>query len=493
MTTTRHGSSHQNTSAESARSRVMSALRSEWAFLTTFVGLAIVFCTAFVLTVPSGFGLDEEHHTYRAWQVSRGVLQPETLSPKSQYGGTIPVPLIDYVIAGTDAANAGRGTGEPWERHDLSLAPSYDLLGEVRLDQTTPTRVEEFTNASASSFVPYLPAAFGMRAATVLGADVAGVVLAGKIVNSGVYVLAVGASLLVLARSRWKWLVGLVAVAPLSIFQAAVISADTFSNAAALLLTALILRSRTLKSRALGLTCTIAVAALLVVLSKPTYILLLPLILAVPSVAISARRGLALTLKAVTFLTLAGIGAFVSSRASDIASAIRFQIPNADRVDQQAQLAGMLADPLDAIAMVGRTVIQYGSSWIEGTLTMMGTNTVFAPAPVTIVLISALTLAAFAGEPDRRAVGALFASVAFVTVCAIIATLYMTFTVVGSATADGVQGRYWIPLLVPALAGVGMLAPISVRMADRTALAVFGGAAGVSLAIALATWVATVY
>ncbi|MDQ1215327.1 DUF2142 domain-containing protein [Microbacterium arborescens] len=493
MTSNLRGSSPLHPSPGDARSRFASITKGEWGFLSTFVGLAVVFCLAFTLAVPAGFGLDEEHHTYRSWQVSRGVLEPETISPRTQYGGTIPVPLIDYVIAGTDAANAGRGTGEPWERHDIALAPSYDRLGHVELDPTTPTRVEEFTNASASSFVPYLPSAIGMRAATALGADVGGIVLAGKLVNAMVYVLAVAASLMILARSRWKWLVGLVGLSPLSVFQASVISADTFSNAAALLFTALILRSRTLTARAPGLAAAVVLAGLLVVLAKPTYILLLPLLFAVPSAVVSARSRLALTLRVASFLLLAGIGAFVSSRASDIASAIRFQIPDADRVDQRAQLAGMLSDPFDAIAMVARTVIQYGSSWIEGTLTMMGTNTVFAPAPITIILIGALTLAMFCGEPDRRVVGALFAGVALVTVCAIIATLYMTFTVVGAATADGVQGRYWIPLLIPALAGIGMLVPVSVRMSEKTALSIFGGTAGVALSAALAMWVTTVY
>ncbi|WP_158597336.1 DUF2142 domain-containing protein [Microbacterium telephonicum] len=84
-------------------------------FVVAVAAVGAVFIAAFIAVTPVGFGLDEEHHTYRAWQVSRGEIEPRTLTEGKQYGGPIPVALVNYVIAGTDAANSARGIGLPWD------------------------------------------------------------------------------------------------------------------------------------------------------------------------------------------------------------------------------------------------------------------------------------------------------------------------------------------------------------------------------------------
>lgn len=464
------------------------------AFTTAFAAVAIIFVTAFALLVPAGFGLDEEHHTYRAWQVSRGVLSPQTLTPGKQYGGPIPVPLVEYENAGTDAANAARGTGPFWERRDISLAPESSQLGAVGLTPDTPTQLEDFTNTGASTFLPYLPAAVGMRLATVAHQDVAGIVLAGKLASGFAYVAITILAVLSLRRSRWRWLAAIVALLPLSVFQAAVLTADTMSNALAVLFVSLILAVMQVRRRAhpvwLGL---LALSAVGLIAAKPTYALMLPLLLTIPRGALGMRRGPAWVTKFVTLAMLGAATLFVARGSNDVAGAIRYQVPNADAIDQSAQLRLLLSAPIDTIKVVARTFVEFGASWVEGSLTMLGTNIVFAPQPVAVALIAILLLAALRGDRSVGWNGWVLIAVAAATCAAVIGALYLTFTPVGEPFANGVQGRYWIPLFMPLLAGLGIVLPVRVVMSERTAAVAFGGTTILALITSLAVWIATVY
>ncbi|WP_455133373.1 DUF2142 domain-containing protein [Microbacterium aurum] len=463
------------------------------AFVMVFAAVALVFLSAFALVVPVGFGLDEEHHTYRAWQVSRGTLSPDTLTPGKQYGGAIPTPLVAYVIAGTDAANAARGTGSPWDRDDVTLAPDLGTLGAVHLSADTPTQLEEFTNAGASTFVPYLPAALGMRLATAAGLDVAGIVLSGKLANALVYAAMTSLAMLSLRRSRWRWLAAIIALLPLSVFQAAVLTADTVSNALAILFVSVTLATLRSRSRAHPLwLAVLAVSALGLIAAKPTYALMLPLLLTLPSVSLGMRRAAAWVTKIGALAAFAAVTLVVAKGSSAIAGAIRYQVPDADAIDQSLQLGRLLLAPLEAVKVVARTFIEFGASWVEGSLTMFGTNIVFAPQPVAVTLIAILLLAALRGDHESAWRGAVFIAVATVSYAAVIGALYLTFSPVGAPYASGVQGRYWIPLFLPLLAGLGMSLPIRAEMSERVAAITFTSVIVCALSLSLIVWIWTV-
>ncbi len=490
---TTEASTASSTEPERQR-RPRRVLRAVLSFPVLFTLVASLFVGVFVAVVPAGFGLDEMHHTFRAWQVSRGQLEVDTITPKLQYGGQIPTALVDYELEGTDASNAGRTSGQFWQRHDVALGPDLERFGAVHLRPDSPTELEDFTNAGASSFVAYAPAALGMRVGTVLGLDVAGVVLLGKAASGLAYVVLVSAAAFALRRSRWRWLVAVVALLPQSVFQASIITADTLSNGAALLLvgTVLALRRSTVRASWPLLALTV-VAAFGVVSTKPTYVLLLPLLFTVPAAALGLRRWWALAVEAAVFLVVAGVGAALSSGASAIADAIRTQVPDWPSVDRHLQLAGLLSHPLDIVGVVMRTVVQYGSSWVEGSITMLGTNSVFIPQPIAVALIVVLVLAALRGDGRAPLAGTVFVLVAAVSFVAVITTLYLTFSTVGAPNANGVQGRYWLPLFVPLGAGLGMLLPMQVRMTERAAAITFSGVTIGSLVVAAVTWVWVVY
>ncbi|RLK47766.1 putative membrane protein DUF2142 [Microbacterium telephonicum] len=348
--------------------------------------------------------------------------------------------------------------------------------------------VEEFTNAGASSFIPCALAAIGMRLATAAGAGVAGIVLSGKAMSGLVYLLLIVLACYALRRSRWRWVTALVALIPLSVFQAAVLSADTFCNAVAILFVALVLSLQEARVRSLWRLIGLAVAAFLLIAAKPTYLLLVPLLLLVPNRAIGLRS-LHRNFAKIGLLGLLGVWLLFSmSRVGSIADAIRFQVPNADRIDRARQLEFLLANPAEMFAVVVRTFVRFGDSWLPGSLAMFGTNIVTLPQPLLLMIAIAIALAAFYGARRNPGSGTVYVACAIVTVCAVIGTLYLTFTPVGAPVAHGVQGRYWIPLLLPAAAGAAML--IFARLVMKPALAwgMVGGSALVALIASFATW-----
>lgn len=462
-------------------------------FEVVFTLVAAVFVGAFVFTVPPGFGLDEAHHIDRAWQVSRGILEPRTLTPGLQYGGEVPTAIVDYVDEVGNASNAGRQTGGAvWTRDDMALAPDAARLGAAKITGASANTTVDFTNAGASSFVAYLAPAIGMRIGTVLDLDVHGILLAGKIANGAFFVALLACAFLVARRSPWRWLLVVVALLPETVFQASIITADTLTNAAALLFVAgvLALRNATAPSWLVVLGTT--AAGLGMVAAKPTSVLLAPLLLTVPVAAVGGSRSVAWATRAGTAVVVLVLAAFFTTRTSGIADGIRGQVTNWPSIDRHLQLHELVEHPLRVFGVLARTLIEFGASWVEGAIGLLGSNSVFLPEPFVTALIVLLALAALRG-PRSWGVGIVFLVCAAAAIAAIVIALYLTFNPVGAPFAAGVQGRYWIPVLVPFLAGVGMVLPIRVTMSERIAAVTFTVVPVAALVVALTVWVLTVY
>ncbi|QKS13869.1 DUF2142 domain-containing protein [Curtobacterium sp. Csp1] len=471
-----------------ARRSFRSVVRMLWTYPVVASVLLAAAVGAFVASVPAGFGLDEAHHIDRAWQVSRGVLEPETLTPNLQYGGKVPTALVDYVEELGGASNAGRESGRPlWERDDLALAPDAAELGRARLSAASPTTTLDFTNAGAASFVAYAAPALGMRLATTADLDVHGVLTAAKIANGALFVAMVACAFVVARRSPYRWLLLVVALLPETVFQASIVTADTFTNASALLFVAGVLALRGAQRPAwLTVAATVA-AGLGMVAAKPTSLLLAGLLLTVPLAATGGRRavGWAVRLGGPALIALGA--AFFTARTSGIADGIRGQVVGWPSIDRHLQLDGLLEHPLRVVGVLARTVVTFGSSWVEGAIGLLGSNSVFLPEPFVTAVLVLLVLAALRG-PRARGAGVVFVLSALAGVAAVIVALYLTFNPVSAPIASGVQGRYWIPLLVPLLAGVGMLLPVRVRMSDRVAAVTFTAVPALVLVVALVVW-----
>ena len=245
-----------------------------------FVVVAAVFGAIFSVVTPPFWGHDEITQFGRVYQVAHGGFLPERIPDNRgvAYGGQIPV-SIDAMM-GYAFTDYNR---KPQEPAPLSAGrDAYDRLGDAPVSSATKTMW--FTNTAAYSAVPYVPAALGIRLAEATGMSVGGTVLLTRLAGLLAYLVIVGFALRALRGYRVQWLAFTVAVLPITLFQAGTVTADTMTNALAILASCLLVKGLFLDARLSRGEVAAALAAMIALpLSKPTYVILAMLLALIPA------------------------------------------------------------------------------------------------------------------------------------------------------------------------------------------------------------------
>lgn len=468
-----------------------------WVFAAIAGAAVSVFCAV----VPVGWGLDEQSHVARAYQVSRGIPLPYVREDGKTLGAEVPQKIMALEAAGFVTSNSVDRAAPSFERHDFTNRAEVDRLNAEVVRPGDPTVDYDVSNAAASSFVPYLPAAVGIRAATVLGMDVGSTMFLAKLFNGLVFVALGAIAVALLAPFRARWLFFVVGLLPETVFQAAYVTADSYTDGIALVFAAAITRLALDRrpAGALMLAGTLA-AGLGVAAAKPTYVVLVLALLAIPG-ARMLPRGLAervprpaLVGKAVAagFVVLVVAVAAVALKATGN-SATAIAATYNMHADSPAQVEHLLQHPLQIPIVLWRTIEVFGVSWTESLTGNFGYNTVHQVEPFMTMCIVAVVLAAFAAERLSRLVGLAFLLGSVVAGFAVIGALYLTFNAVGSPMALGVQGRYFIPLLVPFVLGLASLVPARLALRERHAAVLFPTMSLVTLLASGVLWLAFLY
>ena len=143
--------------------------------------------------------------------------------------------------------------------------------------------------------------------------------------------------------------------------------------------------------------------------------------------------------------------------------------------------------------MLWHTIEVFGLSWTESLTGNFGYNTVHQVEPFVTLCIVAVVLAAFLAERIRPLVGVTLLVTSVVAGFAVIGALYLTFNPVGDQVASGVQGRYFIPLLVPFVLGLASLVPARLALRDRHAAVLFPTLMTVALLASGVLWLSFLY
>ncbi|KTR50959.1 DUF2142 domain-containing protein [Curtobacterium oceanosedimentum] len=468
-----------------------------WVFAAVAGAAVSLFCAV----VPTGWGLDEQSHVARAYQVSRAIPLPYVREDGKTLGASVPEKIMAVEAAGFSASN-GVDRGAPsWQRADFSNRAQVHELNAQVVERGDPTVDYDVSNASASSFVPYLPAAVGMRVGSVLGADVGTTMLLAKLLNGLVFVALGTIAVAVLAPFRARWLFFVVGLLPETVFQAAYVTADSYTDGIALLFAAAVTRLA-VDRRPVSVTLLVGTvaAALGMAAAKPTYVVLVLALLAIPGVRmlpgrLADRVGRpALVGKAVAAGMIVAVGAVALVVLRLVGNSTVAIAATYDRgADSGAQVEYLLHHPLHVPVVLWRTVEVFGLSWTESLTGNFGYNTVHQVEPFVTMCIVTVVLAAFHAERLRRVVGLTFLVGSLVAGFAVIGALYLTFNAPGDPMAVGVQGRYFIPLLAPFVLGLAALVPVRLAMRERHAAIVFPVLSTVALLASGVLWLSFLY
>lgn len=458
-----------------------------------FTVLAGVFGAVFVVITPPFWGHDEITQFGRAYQVAHGGMLPERIEDDRgiSYGGDVPISITDlmgYALRDytTNPEEPDPMVEDPGAYDRMKAAPVSDAAEPVW-----------FTNTAAYSPVPYVPAALGIRLAEATGLNVGGLLLLTRLAGLLAYLAVVGFGLWALRAHRVQWVACTVAVLPIAVFQAGTVTADTLTNALAIMVSALLVKALFLGERLRGAETTALLAAtLLLPVSKPTYVLLAMLVVVVPA----DRFGFAGWRRWIPWIFAAG-GALAFAAWMKIAS------PTGDgmglmrpqhqwnSVRPGDQLSGILGDLPGFVSTFGDSIVYRDQRWFTQFFGELGFA--YIDVPALSVLACLLAFAVSVGVAERmNTLTATFrrtllvALVIAASVAMIYVTLYMSFTPVGYYIIDGVQGRYFVPLAITGLAVLLRWMPLRLTDAEGR-IPTWGPAITVAVASAVALIAAT--
>jgi uncharacterized membrane protein len=391
-----------------------------------FTLLLLAFGAPMVILIPPGAGYDEEDHLVRVWELSSFSLIPGQLSPQQ-----LRYPTLFRDFAYRQQGSSGVIDSEFWQKYSRAALYEY---GFVR---------RELDTKSVYSPALLLPQAVTMR-------------LFGRGANFPALIVFytcrfVGLlSYLILGwlAIRWipfgRWILFVLAVAPIALFQATTITPDAISNGIGFLFIAGCLRAAQVEKIGWKEVGILILVICLLFLAKLNLLplILLPFLLIAPSKF--RNRGMYAFLLASTVILflveVVGWNGIALSRSDPLL---------ANEANPGAQLFYMLGHPFAFLITVITDFITNGFAYFQSWIN--GYGYFYWTPPQIVSLFFLLSLGSvLLFDSTREQVNKKF-RVAFIFVfiagyLATVISLYATFTPVGSDQIFGVQGRYFTSL-----------------------------------------------
>ena len=382
-----------------------------------------------IVLIPPGAGYDEEDHLVRVWELSAFSFIPGQMSPQE-----LRYPTVFRDFAYRQQGSTGVIDSEFWQSY--ARAALYER-GFVR---------REIDTKSVYSPALLLPQAITMR-------------LFGRVADLPVlpvFYLCRLAGLLSYLILTWlairqmpfgKWILLVLAVSPMALFQAATLTPDAISNGIGFLFIAGSLRLAQVREIGWQEVGGLVLLIFLLFLAKLNLVplVLLPFLLILPSQFTSKRHYVfLLAITFVLFLTeVAGWNWIASRNLNSLLLA---------EANPKAQVLYVLTHPFAFLQTVVKDVaangLLYAQSWING----YGYYYWTPPQIVSLVFLLGLAAAILVDSTSDRVnkkYRVLFLLVFMASYLATIMSLYSSFAPVGSDQVFGVQGRYFIPLALP--------------------------------------------
>lgn len=430
----------------------------------------IVFIPAFTVIIahfPTAWGLDESVHIARAYQVSEGNLYPDPLDGKYKYGGYLPDSLIAAMQEGRATEAQIRKDMPYYEaaRHDGASLDTLKVLEDMPLNSRGRSL---FIFGTTGPYTPivYGPSALGFFIGRVMDMSVIQAVTLAKVFQALTYVIIVYSALGLIKRTRAKWIVFIVACLPASVFQVATINADVFTNLAIILYLSIIVRiftlQRTMKTRD---EVILYVSMGLVALTKPSYALALLLVFFIPRAAYGNERKMYVS-KIISFAvaSLLFLGVSIRGLIYSDTNALNFTQEQIANMSLSGQIWFILQYPSAALRALNNTIIELSNGWTHSLMSTVGNNIVGPPYPLIVLLSIAMIISSLYFVSMRKTQALALAVVSILSALAVIVILYGTVNEIGAGLILGVQGRYFIPIILMFMLAIGSIVRVKIKL-----------------------------
>lgn len=408
----------------------------KWEFVNKFIVCFFALGLFYLFSFPVCSLPDEVNHFMRAYEISNGHLVSTKYKTGigTTVGGTEITKQIEKVIV--------------VDQHDYKT--TIDNL-KVRNDKKGKTKPYGFTNISMYSFVCYTPQAVGILIGKILHLPVIVWAYLARLCNFIVFSL-----LLYYAMKHMpfkKLTLMFIAMLPITFQLAISMSADSLTIATSFALMAAILDIRYRQKEVLSRRQIVWLGFLSVVMAlcKIVYLPICLLLFAIPKERFTSKKQKYVSIGIILFLV-------VVSNLVWLTIASDFLLTIEGRANPDVQLQLMMQNPFRYAGVLLNTVSIYLIAYITGmlgqSLALFNITLSCVYVFANIVILVVLTLCDNKNVKFDHFMRILclfiFLSITLLT----FTSLYLDWTAVGSSTIEGVQGRYFIPIIMYFILGI---------------------------------------
>ena len=405
-----------------------------------FLFTAIIWGSLTVFITPPFQVPDEPNHFLRAFQIASGDLLPE--NQNNRVGGFVPSSLEKTILL---FINIPFHPDQKMTYEKIHLSLQYSLTAEKK-------SFVSFPNTSTYAPVLYLPQSLAVFIFKIFNTPPIILMYAARLFNLFSWIILVFLALSLVPV--YKWLFMLLALTPMSVFQASSLSVDAITNGVAFLFISMIFRLAFDKNVRFKKTDFFYLSILLMflTLSRYAYCFLYVLFFLIPPGKSGSRQKYMLAafgLFLIICCTLFTGGYYVKHIYDSVDIAVNFYGDNQKIIQPYLQI---------------QFIFTHAIYYLKTILVTFWTNNLFIPSfignlgwldtplPNIYIGCSILTLLAVSMCDSNKNVNISIINklIIFTSIISVIfiicLLLYLSWTPVGSPTIDGIQGRYFIPV-----------------------------------------------
>ena len=152
------------------------------------------------------------------------------------------------------------------------------------------------------------------------------------------------------------------------------------------------------------------------------------------------------------------------------------------------QISFILHNPFGFISACVKSIILFGDTYYQQILFTISGNTVILPVILTLSLSFILILLALYARSEllimRKQI--IFLGIGYIVeISTIFAALYVAFTPTGWWFVDGIQGRYFLPLILPIIMLLALALPITTHISKKNLKTIVSGVVMVCLGVSI--------
>ena len=392
-----------------------------------FLSIIIPLGLCYMLFIPIGRVPDEQNHFLRAYDISQGHL----ISSKDKFGNggnKFRENISDYFRSKTS------------NKHMMYK----DVYINLKTKQKYNNKFIKFENTSLYSFVCYIPQVIGILISKLFSLPIVMSMYFGRLTNFIMWIILIYYSIKIIPYKKTSLLV--ISFMPMMLQEAISLSADALTNAMSIFLLSYVLYLKhnnekiTKKDWIILIISTITIS-----MCKIVYLPICLVLFLLPNSKFKSKKDkyLKIFLLAVFVILINIVWLVISST---------YLIEFNEGVNSSEQLKFILSNPLIYTKYLFNTIYEnisfYVYSMIGFALCYLDVNLSYLFIFIYLIMII-IVFTSDNNEKIELNEKILLLFISFCVVMLIFLSLYIQWTPVGNEIINGIQGRYFIPILLP--------------------------------------------